>query len=299
MSDTNYFVARDGQEIGPFTRGELLRAIADGHYGTGDFLWQDSVGEWLPLESVQPFARQIGRSELIDVVEVVEPPPAPIEARTARKTPDPDDVRILRGGVVDSAGVPAVIRDPRQAQEGELLRPGDRSDLSQRRPFVRYAARLLDMAVFSFLAIGLGGLLGLQLGPNQALLLEIFVLALYVPVEAVVMGKFGTTPGKALMRIRVVREDGRPLDMATAMNRAVMVWWRGWGVGVPIVSLVALIVAFSKLMSEGRTTWDRDLHTCVLHGQVGFGRGIAVLILILFLFGSSMGSITQRALELS
>lgn len=299
MSDTNYFVARDGQEIGPFTRNELLRAIADGRYGAGDFLWQESVGEWLPLESVQPFARQIGHTEVLDVIEPAQVQPA----KAQRKTPDPDDVRILRGSVVDAdrppADSPIVIGQP-QAQEGELLRPGDLSGLSQRRPFVRYAARLLDMAVFSFLAIGIGGsLLGLQLGANQAVLLELFLLALFVPVEALVMGQFGTTPGKALMQVRVVREDGRPLDMATAMNRAVMVWWRGWGVGVPFVSLIALIVAFSKLMSEGRTTWDRDLRTRVLHGPVGLARGIGVLILILFLFGSSMGSITQRALELS
>jgi hypothetical protein len=296
MSDTRFFVARDGQEIGPFTRNELLRAIADGRYGKGDFLWQDSVGEWLPLETVQPFARQIGHAEVIDVVEPAPAPPEP----PPRKTPDPDDVRILRGSPTSpAADLPVVTARQQPAQEGQLLRPGDRADLSQRRPFVRYAARLLDMAVFSFLALGTAGLLGLHLGPDQAILLEIFLLALYVPVEAVIMGKFGTTPGKALLRIRVVREDGRPLDLATAMNRAVMVWWRGWGIGVPIVSLVALIVAFSKLMSQGQSTWDRDLRTRVLHGPVGLGRGFAVLVLILFLFGVSMGSVTQRALQLS
>ncbi len=274
MSDTRYFVARDGQEIGPFTRNELLRAIADGRYGAGDFLWQDSVGEWLALESVQPFARQIGQPEVIDVIEPT-PTPVPPQAPPL-KTPNPDDVRILRGTPVDAAGAPLPVVVGQPAQEGQLLRPGDRADLSQRRPFVRYAARLLDMAVFSFLALGTAGLFGLHLRPDQAFLLEIFLLALYVPVEALVMSKFGTTPGKALLRIRVVREDGRPLDLSTAMNRAVMVWWRGWGIGVPLVSFVALIVAFSKLMSTGQSTWDRDLRTRVLHG-----------------------SITQRAMQLS
>lgn len=290
MSDSGIFVARDGQEIGPFTENELLRAIAAGRYGKGDFIWIDSAGDWQPLESVQPFARQIGHSELLEPVPTPNGPaaPAPVQRGDSAPLAEPPPAVLV-----------AAARPEPAAQSGELLRPGDRSDLSQRRPFVRYAARLLDMAIFSFLSLGIAGALGLRLGADQALLLEVFLLALYVPVEAFVLGSFGTTPGKAFLRVQVVREDGAKLDLATAMNRAVMVWWRGWGIGVPIVSLVCLILGFSKLISEGRTTWDRDLKLRVIHGPVGLGRGIIVLLMIMFLFGSSMGQITQQAMRVS
>ena len=288
MSEENLFIARDGQEIGPFTQSELLRAIAAGRYGKGDLIWQDSANDWLPLERVPPYSRQIGREELIDPKADPKPQPKP-KATPPSPPPQPEVLQRPPVQVFPPGAGPA--------QSGELLRPGDRADLSQRRPFVRYAARMLDMAIFSFPLLAIASVFGVHLRPDHTVMLELFLLALYVPVEALLMASFGTTPGKVFMRLRVVREDGQPLTLSTTLNRAVMVWWRGWGIGVPLVSFVVRIIAFGKLVSEGKTTWDRDLQLRVIHQPVGVVRALIAIFLLLFLFGASMGTLTEQALR--
>jgi len=266
-----YFVARDEKQIGPFTDDELLRAIREGRYEADDLLWQDSVGDWRPLGEVGPFKHQFGSAEAVDAKQWAEPPsPPPITE------------------------IPPVAPPP--AHGGELIRPGDSdSVIAQRRPIVRYAARLIDMGIFIFIAIPIGSALGLGFTSDSFLLVDMLMLALLVPVEALVLAQFGTTPGKAFMRMRVIRDDGQRLDIGTAMSRSAKVWLLGWGLGIPIVSVVTRILAFARLMSEGRTAWDTQCGTRVLHQPVGFVRGVLAVILIFFLIGSSLGGMVEQA----
>ena len=57
------------------------------------------------------------------------------------------------------------------------------------------------------------------------------------------------------------------------------------------------IIAFGKLVSEGKTTWDRDLQLRVIHQPVGVVRALIAIFLLLFLFGASMGTLTEQALR--
>lgn len=272
MAET-YFVARDEKQIGPFTDDELLRAIREGRYGADDLLWQDSVGDWRPLGEVGPFKHQFGSDEAIDAKQWAEPPPPPAPTVTV---------------------IPPVA--PAPAHGGELIRPGDSdSVITQRRPFVRYAARLIDMGLFFFIAIPIARELGVPFSNEGLFLVELIVLALLVPVESLVLARFGTTPGKAFMRVRVVRDDGQKLDLGTAVSRSTKVWFMGWGMGLPLVSLFTLIWSFVRLMGEGKTAWDTQCGTRVLHEPVGFGRGLLAIVLIFFLMGSSLGGIVEQA----
>ena len=177
-----------------------------------------------------------------------------------------------------------------------MIRPGDSGNaLTQRRPFVRYAARMIDMGLFFFIVIPVARELGLPMSSNATVLLQLLALALLVPVEALVLARFGTTPGKAFMRMQVVRDDGQRLDLATAMSRSTKVWLLGWGLGLPLISLVTLIISFAKLTGEGKTAWDSQCGTRVLHQPIGFGRGLLAVVLIFFLMGSSLGGMVEQA----
>jgi len=271
----SYFVARDEKQIGPFTDDELLRAIREGRYEADDLLWQDSVGDWQPLGEVSPFKHQFGSDEVVDPKRWAEPPPPPLPP-------------------LPQAEIPPVQAPP--AHGGELIRPGDSdSVISQRRPFVRYAARLIDMGVFIFIAIPLTRALGFGLTSESLLWADMLMLALLVPVEALVLAQFGTTPGKAFMRMSVVRDDGLRLDLQTAMSRSAKVWLLGWGLGIPIVSMVTRVLSFARLMGEGKTAWDSQCGTRVIHQPIGFGRALLAIVLIFFLMGSSLSGIVEQA----
>lgn len=160
------------------------------------------------------------------------------------------------------------------------------ADVPQVRPWVRYWARMVDICIFGFVA-GIGLLLffpEFMLDPDADAILGMLILFLWVFVEPFLLLTFGTTPGKWLLKTKVLTTNGSSFDYGSLLSRSAKVWWRGLGVGFPIVSLVTLIVAYSRLSSNGITSWDREGHFFVMHEKIGAGRVIATIVLLLFFF---------------
>ena len=112
-------------------------------------------------------------------------------------------------------------------------------------------------------------------------ILGIIIMFLYVFVEPIMLSAWGTTPGKALLNVRLRKAHGDKLSYGEALQRSVNVWARGLGVGIPIVALFTQINAYNRLTKEGMTSWDKEGDFRVLHGLVGAGR--VVLIVVVFI----------------
>ena len=67
MSDTQWYVAVDGNTIGPLTEEELRQGFRAGTYGPRHHVYGPGMSEWATAESVQSFAQ--------DFVATVSPPP--------------------------------------------------------------------------------------------------------------------------------------------------------------------------------------------------------------------------------
>ena len=65
-----------------------------------------------------------------------------------------------------------------------------------------------------------------------------------------------------------------------SLERSFSVWSRGFGLGIPIVTLFTFVMAYNKLVDRGITSWDRRLLTNVEHEPVGFIRGLIAIIVI-------------------
>ncbi|MDD2465535.1 MAG: TIGR00266 family protein [Desulfobulbus sp.] len=63
---SNWFVALDGQSLGPFTLQQMLSAIAGGQYNEATIVWRDGFADWMPIGRVPEL--QMGQS-------VPAPPP--------------------------------------------------------------------------------------------------------------------------------------------------------------------------------------------------------------------------------
>lgn len=170
------------------------------------------------------------------------------------------------------------------------------------RPWRRYFARTLDILA-SCLVVGilLGTLLlsvspkfytTIVFGPQYELLLGLFILFLTSFVNAAFIGFTGGSIGKWFFGIRVTDNAGRPIGYSAAIKRELMVWFRGLGLGIPIVTLVTTIRAFIILRKEGRTTWDRDLHLQVRYRSSSSDQifiwfvGVAVIILLMVVYAN-------------
>jgi hypothetical protein len=154
-------------------------------------------------------------------------------------------------------------------------------------PWRRYFARFWDIYFFGIIFFFVLGFVFPNLfdtGESKASdrtaeqLWGMLVVLAYVPFEALCTNVFGTTLGKALYGIRVGTETNEPLTLSTAIKRSLAVWVRGWGLGIPIVALFTLVVAYRNLKKDGRTTWDRDFSCKVSHDSLSGARWFLIAI---------------------
>ena len=146
--------------------------------------------------------------------------------------------------------------------------PGDASP----RPWRRYFARMIDTGlIWLALTVVVGFVIGFVVGPSGLWVFEddglfprVLVMgALMLPIEAVMLAWWGTTPGKAMLGLRVIDRHGARLSFGVALRRALRVWVHGLGLNFPLASLITLIVAHGKLTRQQVTSWDRALGSSV------------------------------------
>ncbi len=170
------------------------------------------------------------------------------------------------------------------------------SNSNQIRPWVRYWARMFDVCFFTLLSGMVVGVVSPQLieGLNETVLGLMFVFA-WVFVEALLLSSFQTTPGKWLFKTKIALTSGTPIDFAQALTRSLKVWWRGFGIGFPIATIITMTVAHHRLTRDWTTSWDKDGGFLVTHETIGAPRVLAALafffvVLVFVGIGSSANS---------
>ncbi|ANX03401.1 hypothetical protein PG2T_03795 [Immundisolibacter cernigliae] len=130
--------------------------------------------------------------------------------------------------------------------------------------------------------------------PGGQFWLVILALFLMIPVEAALLSQFKTTPGKWLFGIEVANPDGEPLSSEDARRRSLDVWVKGLGLGIPIVLIVPMMLAYRRLTRTGTTLWDTSCHAVVTHRSWTPARAIGAIATTLFVW-VSFGLITQES----
>ena len=111
-------------------------------------------------------------------------------------------------------------------------------------PWRRYFARILDL---SFGNLILWAVLSLVFRVNMGnvgkfvdWLLTFVEWGIWLPLEGLLLSRWGTTPGKWIMGIRVEHEDGRKLTFGEAVDRTWQVFVKGMGANIPIYNIYRL-----------------------------------------------------------
>lgn len=152
------------------------------------------------------------------------------------------------------------------------------SEQATLRPWPRYFARMLDVIVLSAVLMFALAIIGMIVAPEATMrfsaLLEsgfaakflsnVIGIALALPPIALLLA-YGQTPGKWLFGIRVRKHDGDRMGWRTALHREFLVWAKGLGLGIPVVTLIALFTSHSALTDHGVTSWDKQLQCRVTH----------------------------------
>ncbi len=178
----------------------------------------------------------------------------------------------------------------------------------QTHPWARFWARYLDMLLLAvFLSVALPDY-RLWITTSSTLLISVLTLLAWTLPEALLLFGIGTTPGKWVMGLRVEKAGGQNLDFPAAWKRSLLVWLRGLGMGIPVVSLFTMFKAYSVLDRDGRTTWDTDSGARVrancqpagLRALTGAGALVGLLFVLVLTTAQSMSgdsSFTSQALR--
>lgn len=158
-------------------------------------------------------------------------------------------------------------------------------------PFRRAAAKYLDIWLFSALVqLLLYVILRIRPIPNgiASMLIQFAILFLFLPVEAVFLHLWGTTPGKWVMGIRLEAAEGGKLPWFHALCRGWEVLKYGMGFNLPIWSWFCAIksyctltgrafrrfVRYDEVNTPEEMEWDRDTEISYAKWE---GKGKALL----------------------
>jgi uncharacterized RDD family membrane protein YckC len=121
----------------------------------------------------------------------------------------------------------------------------------------RFWARWLDLLVYSalwWLVMYVGGRHIGDVIENRWLMLSMFIP--WFVIEAWLLHRFGTTPGKWLLGIRVANDDDTPLTLKSSVWRSLRVMIAGVGFGWGMLSLLCQAMSWFTTRRIGKPVWD-------------------------------------------
>lgn len=170
---------------------------------------------------------------------------------------------------------------------------------NQVRPWVRFWARKLDFLILTCLTIVFLFLGIVPLGdldePDTKYLLVLGVVFAWILIEAIVLGVFGTTPGKSLFKIKLTKNNGSKVDLGDTFPRTFLVWIKGLGLGIPIVWIFTTLASYFSLKKKRAASWDTNMGLQITHEHIG---GLRIFFAIMLFFVLAIGlSFIQIILE--
>jgi hypothetical protein len=136
-------------------------------------------------------------------------------------------------------------------------------------PWIRCLARFVDYSLFFLLLLLSRKLFHGQLPFGKYEHLIPFEFFVWIPIEALLLSSWGTTPGKFFLKTKLKAGKRGKLDYMNALRRSFSVWFRGLGMGIPVLNFFCMLIAFNKLKLLRITSWDRDDHIVVTHYPIG------------------------------
>ncbi|HRG16567.1 MAG TPA: RDD family protein [Pseudomonadota bacterium] len=293
MSDAWYVAEPDGDTWGPYAFQDLLRAAVAKQFAAGALVWQVDLGEWQPLS--RHFGNAMNATPSTAAPREVTKPVAGTKpgGTSVPKPPRPGTPPPLRGKPPlpkNQAQIEAMLREA-QAKKGAIAADARQNATESARKLAwvgkRFAARYID--------VGSLGLFGASAwwaategrkGVEAAIaadpwLLLFMALALWFVAESLLIGLFGTTPGKWLLGLRVRDARGEAPGIPRAFKRSFWVYARGLGFGLLFVTPFAILIAGAQTLNKGEAPWDSGL---VVDEQGASVQWQAIAFLLVFLW---------------
>jgi uncharacterized RDD family membrane protein YckC len=235
----NWFYANGGQQEGPVNDADFERLAREGVIQPTTLVWREGMANWEPYAKVAPAPQTASFAPGVSpAIPTTAPPAGQVACRECGKFVPIEDTMQINGVAICAACKPIYVQKMREgtlpfitATPGAMRYGGF---------WIRFLAKFIDqiivgipimalylIAVFGF---GMGSAAAAQPGqmPDFAMLLASLGLQLGVQVIGLVLGgfysvffvvKYGATPGKMIVGLRVVMANGDRLGVGRAIGR--------------------------------------------------------------------------------
>lgn len=122
----------------------------------------------------------------------------------------------------------------------------------------RLLARLFDEWGMMFFLVGAIALTGHNPSLTSGLALDLAVQSIWLFLEPLLLRLFGTTPGKALLGLRITGRNGKKLTYSEGFTRHLLLLWHGEGFFIPIWSWIQMFRTARRCWNDEPQPWDVD-----------------------------------------
>lgn len=215
-----YWIA-NGQRCGPASVPDMLAKLELGELSAETQGWHAGCEGWRPLRELPALAEHLER---ISKRSEAAAAPAAGQEEEEKPLPQQNSNKVLMKVMLPSPGT-------------------------------RFLARMIDVAIYSTILLGVMYALNVpykgHFQPGS-----LFFWLPMVLIEAYILSRWGTTPGKSLLGIRVQHIKGR-FSYGSALKRSALVFVLGTGCMVfPLLFLITLGVSYYGISRHGIAVWD-------------------------------------------
>jgi uncharacterized RDD family membrane protein YckC len=210
----SWYYSENNQRIGPVDDTAFRALVAEGKISADTLVWREGMPNWVPYAQSEQSAS--APSAVATAGTGMVPPGSVGSAPCVEcgRTFPVDEMVSYEGRYICPQCKPIFFQ---KVKEGALV-PGNYNYAGF---WIRFLAYILDVIILQVFLYLFGMVLGLVLGGSDAVqiiaTIASFVLAL--GYEVFFIGKYGATPGKMALKLKVIRADGLPLGYGLAAGR--------------------------------------------------------------------------------
>lgn len=131
-----------------------------------------------------------------------------------------------------------------------------------RAPWRRFFARNFDFFMYGVLLMTIQMLvfnINIANRTSTGNIIDTFLTFLpMILLEPLLLKLFGTTPGKWLLGLYVTDEWGKKLSYVDGLSRILTIFWRGYGLNIPIYNLIRQYKSYSDCAAGETLDWELD-----------------------------------------
>jgi uncharacterized RDD family membrane protein YckC len=180
---------------------------------------------------------------------------------------------------------------PEMLAKAESAKELARTALDQPRPWLRFWARWIDLLWFYFGLSSIFIVLAPEAFANAYVTatrwfipVNSLLLLVYLPMEAWMLSRYGTTPGKSLLRIQVRTLSGSLPTFQQALRRTFFMMLKGLAFMLFPFYFFTMVWWKVKLRHTTATSWDETAELRVEHGEPESWRYMIIIGVVLGIF---------------